>query len=228
MPEIIDFPHTLIITDRTDPILVQANRSAGVAMDGGEQIASSLSQQWRWSILVPVFTKAHARALRVVKTRAKGRFNYLRIRLCDQYRITWRDIGGVAPHSVPHSDGAYFSDGSGYAYSSPITTAAADAAEGATQVTVAGSVFGGYMTAGVWFSVDGWLYHVDNWTQVGDNYRLDISPPVRAAITAGDEADFNAVALWTMRTDDEADIELRVGKLGNVRINLSEPIGRDL
>lgn len=218
---------TLRMSDRTDPELMFNTRTGGEAIDGTEQILSPLSERWRFTAVFPIMDKASARAIRVAKSKLKGRFNYLLLRICDQYRITRKDIGALgSPDGVPHSDGAYFSDGTGYALASPTTKIMADATDGAGQITVRASDFAGAITAGVFFSINYYLYQVDGWLEDGTNYILDISPPLREAVTTEDIADFDAKCLWRLVGDDEGSLPLQAGKFGMVTLNLVEPIGR--
>jgi hypothetical protein len=229
MPDIIDLPANLWFGDRTDPQIIFNTRDGGRGLDGTQQIISPLSQYWRFRAVIPILRKDQALSIRTVKSRLQGRFNYLRARLCDQFRITRKDIGAWSPPSViiPHSDGAPFSDYSGYALAQPRSPVMAAAAANALTVTVRASDFGGYMTAGVFFSIRYWLYQVDDWELVGDNYVLTISPPLRTEVTTDDEADFAAEALWRLDTDDSGRLDLTGGRFGFVELNLVEPVGRD-
>lgn len=216
------------MSDRTDPQLSFNTRSGGVAIDGTEQIISPLSERWKFSAVFPIFNEVSARSVRIAKSKLKGRFNYLLLRICDQYRITRRDIGAISSGGVPHSDGAYFSDGTGYASASPSSPIMVDAAANAGQVVVRASDFGGAMSAGVFFSIDYYLYQVDGWSLSSDGltYTLDISPPLRKAVPAGSDADFDAKSLWRLEDDDGGPLALKIGKFGSVTLNLVEPIGR--
>jgi len=227
MPEIIEFPANLTITDRTDPQLGFNTRSPGVAIDGSEQVISPLSELWRYRVIIPIITKDQARSLRVIKSALKGRFNYLLLRLCDQYRISRKDIGLPPDGTVMHSDGSTFSDGSGYRLAEPSPPLVEDAAENAVTITVRASDFEGYMTSGVFFSIDYWLYQVDDWELDGANYILQISPPLRGAVAAGTEADFSALSIWRLDADASGNLDLNIGKFGFAELALVEPVGRE-
>lgn len=222
----------LPMSDRTDPQLAFNTRSPGMAIDGSEQIISPLSERWTFSAVFPITDAIAARTIRVIKSRLKGRFNYLLLRVCDQYRITPREIGLTPSNEesgIPHSDGAYFGDGTGYAVGSqPTAAVAAEADANATQIIIAAAPFNGKMTAGVFFDINHYLYQIDGWelSEDGETYTLDISPPLRVAITTSDIADFDAKCLWRLENDSEGRLDLRVGKYGAVTLNLVEPIGR--
>lgn len=222
----------LPMSDRTDPQLSFNTRSPGMAIDGSEQIISPLSERWTFSAVFPILDATAARTIRIVKSRLKGRFNYLLLRICDQYRITRKDVGfsvGDDGPGTPHSDGAYFSDGTGYQTSpQPSAPIMAVAAANATQVIVSAAPFNGKMSAGVFFDINYYLYQIDGWELSSDGltYTLDISPPLRAAVSTADMANFDAKCLWRLETDSEGRLDLQIGKFGFVTLNLVEPIGR--
>lgn len=253
MPDIVEL--NLCMSNRTDPQLSFNTRSGGLAIDGTEQILSPLSERWTFSAEFPIFNPQHARAIRVAKSKLKGRFNYLLLRICDQYRISRKDVGATYPgSSVPHSDGAFFSDGSGYALASPKSPIMTAAAVNTSRIVVRASDFNGAMTAGVFFDINYHLYHVDDWSFAEPSvdgwvlesgewdddgewmtglawdaepaYVLDISPPLREAVTTDDFADFDAKSLWRLASDEEGSLALRIGRFGSVTLNLVEPVGR--
>ncbi len=228
MPSIIDLAQP--ISDRTDPLLVPNTRSGGVALNGMEQVISPLTSIWKWRIILPINTVGRARAWRAVNAKLKGRFNYLRARVCDQYRIGRRSIGASYPgDSVPHSDGAFFSDGTGYALAQPTSAVQVAAARGATSVRVLASDFAGAMTAGVFFSINDYLYVVTDWELAGTTEEyIDVTfePPLRAAIDVDDTVDFDAKSIWVLDTDEMGRMPLRLGRFGEVELNLTEALGR--
>lgn len=227
MPEIIDVSPILRISDRTDPQLDFHTRSGGVALNGAEQIVSPLSSVWRFRAVFPIVTKPQARAIRVLKSKLQGRFNFVRLRICDRYGISRRDVGAWYPESdVSHSDGAYFSDGSGYSLAPPTSPVTSAGAAGDLTLTVRASDFNDAMSSGVFFSVNDWLYQVDNWELVGTDYVMEISPPLREAVAIDDIADFDPKCLWRLDTDLEGSLDLQIGKFGAVTLSLVEPITR--
>ncbi|MCY1380615.1 hypothetical protein D9M69_684530 [compost metagenome] len=57
---------------------------------------------------------------------------------------------------------------------------------------------------------------------------LDITfePGLRVAADEGDLVDFDAKAIWVLDTDDMGRMPLRLGRFGEVELNLTEAIGR--
>lgn len=229
---IYDWPSALHISDRTDPRLQFNTRSGGVALNGVEQVLSPLSERWTWQIQVPVWNAVQGRALRALLAKLQGRFNFVRIGLCDQFRITPTQIGrdGRAqwPRGVPHSDGAYFSDGAGYALSHVTVNTVGNAAINAGSITVPAEPFDGLMAEGLHFSIDGFLYVVTGWELVGDNYVLEFAPRLRAAVPDGSQVKFAAEAVWQLASDGEGALPLQIGRFGVTTINLIEPYGRTI
>lgn len=229
MPEIIDMAG-LPISDRTDPILVANTRSGGMAINSMEQVVSPLTSLWKFRAVLPINTVARARAWRATVAKMEGRFNYLRFRVCDRYRIGRRDIGATYDGSeVPHSDDAFFSDDTGYTLASPASPVQVAAARGATSVRVLASDFAGAMTAGVFFSIADHLYVVTDWALAGDADEfidIDFKPPLRIAAAEGDTVDFDATAVWVFDADDVGRMPLRLGRFGEVELMLTEAVGR--
>lgn len=225
MPDIVDFPTGLRISDRTDPMLVSASRSPGAAINGFEQVISPLSQRWEWTVSIPVFTAAHARSLRILLAQANGRFNYIRMRICDQYRMSASEIDAAGGGFVPHSDDAPFSDGSEY-HGGVSTPLGVNMQAGETSVTIDP---GFTPSAGVFFSINDWLYVIDKVDDpIADETARTVhfSPPLNEGALVGDEFNFDAICLWRLATDREGLANLQQGKFGVVTLNLVEPIGR--
>lgn len=223
MPDIINLSQP--ISDRTDPRLVPNTRSGGPAINGEEQIISSLSSVWRWTAHLPIHNKATARSWRLTRALLEGRWNYLRTRICDRYRLSRREVGATYSGDVPYSDGAFHSDGTGFALAQPSAPILAAAERHATTITISAPEFGGAMSAGLFFSINDRLYVVTGWEQDGDEYELTFKPPLRADVEEGDTADFDAKAIWRLESDDEGKADLRQGRFGSVQINLVEPLG---
>lgn len=230
MPAIVEF--TLPISDRSDPILVPNTRSGGVALNGVEQIVSPLTATWKWKIAFPINNIGRARSWRAIQAQLEGRFGYLRTRICDQYRIGRNAVGAwSALNPIPHSDDAFFSDFSGYALAQPQSEVQASAGRGATSLRIMASDLNGAMSAGVFFSVNDWLYVATDWQLAGNAEEfidIQFKPPLRTAVTAGDMVDFDAKAIWNADTDDAGRLQLRLGRFGEVELNLTEALGRSV
>lgn len=222
MPDIVDFPGGLAFGDRVDPQLVANTRTGGVSINGFEQIVSPLSQRWEWTVSIPVHRAHKARGLRAFMAKMKGRFNYARIRMCDQYRMNRREMGAVPGfvrgRSVPHSDGAYFSDGSGYEMAHGTTPLSTPPVRGQTKISADTNFL---VIPGVFFSINQWLYVV---TDVDDDGAISFQPPLRE--DGGEEIDWDATCLWQLATDRTGTMSLQQGRFGTAVLNFVEPVGR--
>lgn len=229
---IYDWPSVLSISDRTDPRLQFNTRSGGMALNGVEQVLSPLSERWTWQIQVPVWNAVQGRALRSFVTKMQGRFNFARIGICDQFRIppgAWgRDSRLDWPHGVPHSDGAYFSDGAGYALSQLVVNTVGNATINGGSITVPAAPLMGQMSDGLFISIDGFLYVITGWSVSGANYVLQISPRLRAAVPSGSQVLFSGNSVWQFASDGEGALPLQIGRFGVTTINLIEPYGRTI
>lgn len=224
----IDLPPNLRITDRSDPHLSPLNRSGGQAMNGEEQVIGTGASRWVWRLTLLIRNAGDARSWRATKTPLEGRLNYLRTRVCDRYRLTRREIGAypTSGPALPFSDGTSFSDDTGFQLAQPSTTLSEEAAEGDTSIVVAAAPLGDYMSSGLFFSIDDWLYQVTGWEAEGTDFVLTFMPPLRSA-PGESPVDFNPTAVWVLASDDEGQVDLSQGRFGAVTLNLIEAIGRD-
>lgn len=231
MPDIVDLPGNLAIGDRNDPQLIATTRSGGVTLSGIEQIISPLTQRWVWSVNIRIRRKDQARSLRVVLAQLQGRYGYLRMRICDRYRVSRREMGAtpVSGPGVPHSDGAFFSDGTGYRLAGGTTPVVGSAVAGASQIVLDTAI---PLVPGTFFSINSWLYVIDSiddpddLDNPGTERTVNISPPLREAVSSDDEVNFDAECLWRLASDDVGALALKAGRLGNITLDLVEPVGR--
>jgi len=232
MPDIVDLPGNLRISDRSDPQLIAMTRSGGLSISGFEQIVSPLSQRWVWRATIPIRNKGQARSLRVVLAQLQGKYGYLRTRICDQYRVSRREMGATPitdPDGIPHSDEAPFSDDYGYALAGGTTNLVSPANAGTSTLVLDTDI---PLSVGIFVSINSWLYVI---TKIDDPADLDnpgaqrtvhIAPPLRDPVTTEDEVNFDAECLWRLASDDTGSLDLRVGRFGTVTLDLVEPVGR--
>ena len=224
---IIDLPSALRISDRSDPHLSPLNRSGGVAMNGEEQVIGTGASRWIWRAVLPIRDAASARALRWVKSQLKGRINYLRVTVCDQYRITRREVGWLSSDGTMWDNDQPFDNNQPWAALQPVSTLDASASEGATTIVIDADAVSDFMALGVFFSLDDWLYQVTDYSISGDDMTLTFEPPLKADATSGAFVLFHPRSIWVLASDDEARLDLRNGRFGAVELNLVEAIGRD-
>jgi hypothetical protein len=233
MPDVVDWPSGIPISSRSDPFLENFSRGSGVGYTGKEQVVTPTSSRWVWGFDAPINTKPKARLYRTVMSRLKGRYNYLRVPLCDQYRISNREVGAWSDRpKLPHANGVYFANGAGYAVSQPYANVEIAAERGATVLQIYASTLGpSGMTAGVFISIDDasgkpWLYEIENYFETGASYQLVIQPPLRDDVPTGRRIEFAAVGLFHVETDMAGQIDLAGGKFGVARLSLVEATAR--
>lgn len=112
-------------------------------------------------------------------------------------------VAGYA-NGVPHSDGAFFDDLTGYAQSISTGTVTAAAAAGATSITVTMAT-GLRPDPGQFFSDGDRLYKIKTSTLVsGTTYTLTFTPRLRQAIPADAEVSFDRLFCLMRIADDGA------------------------
>lgn len=229
MVEVIPFPDTLSIVDRTDPFLEQFNRSGGLAINGQEQIASALASRWSFTFSANIRDLADVRSFRRFASQVEGRYNYVEVAICDRARISRKMVGAVDA-DVTFSSGGGFSDGTTFAAAQPTSPVAVDGVEGDTTLTFDAGPLNGAMTAGVFVTIAGWLYVVEDWELSEDGLTIaaTINPPLRRAVTADvDEVEFYARFIGRLDDDSRARVDLAQGKFGKVSITVLEDVARE-
>jgi hypothetical protein len=226
MVDVVPLPSVLRVSDRTDPELVMNSRSGGVSLAGTEQIISALSGQWKFAVTIPIYSKVQARAWRAFRAKLQGRFNFIEIKVADAYRISRREIGAWNhDNNTPHSDDSMYSDITGHALAQPNAPLLADVAEGATSITISAAVLGGALVSGVFFSIDGWLYLVKDFSVAAGIATIENDPPLRKAQVAGDIVDFDAKFIGRLDADS-VPLDLAGGKYGAIQFTVNEDLLR--
>jgi len=155
--------------------------------------------------------RAKLKAWRAIEALLDGGAASIIVPICDYRQAPVPQVNGKPVYSpsggVPHSDGTFHDDGTGYSQSDlggEVTVAAAIRAT-VIRVQMAGD---GLIEGGEHFSVDHVgrrMYRVAAVTALGDGlYDLTIRPPLRAALSIGDELDFrHPSCLMRLASGDE-------------------------
>lgn len=193
------------------PHLAERTLSGAASLTGQTQVSATDAGIWTCSYEgFPVVTRNRVIMWRALQAYLEGRLNVIDVPLYD-YEV---DFSPVATDldwkalltSVPHSDGAYFSDGSGYAIDeiTDITTTAS-AALRATSVTVS-VTYGPELQPGMIFELNHatkgprW-YMVKSYNSTTG--ALTFRPPLREAISSGDQLRFtNPKCRMRLSSDD--------------------------
>lgn len=158
MTEIIHVPHTLLL-HRTDSLeLLAQHVTPGLTASGVMPVISTDGGGlWQRSVGdVVLSTKAQRKAWRAIAAKCDGGANPLVVPFVDNEHQPWAVVGGselMSYDSIAHSDGTYFSDGSGYYNPAISAYSVGSASLGATTITIH-FVQGGPLTGGEHFSID--------------------------------------------------------------------------
>lgn len=177
--------------------------SQSIEMSGGGIVTASLED-------CKIVSREQLRYINKLGARLNGGFRYIVVPIPTDWFGPFPIVGKLPTpimRGIPHSDGALFSDGSGYSQATVWGKFLADAGLNAGQVTV--RVYGATRNIdGDWFSVQhaakGWRAYRD-WDsfKIGsgtetvsgadvayDDYQLSIQPPLRQAVSAGTRIEY--------------------------------------
>lgn len=164
--------------------------SGGPALSGREQVIFGPSPRWRASLTLLVNGNDAQKSFRAFIASLRGRARAVRLypECCPPISLYER-LGAEAPPDdlgLPHSDDAYFSDDSGYAWPYPVLTLADDAAAFDDVVTVDLEGHDPGIVDGDFIGIAGRLYIVTRIdASSSTEMTLAIEPPLRAAAVAG-------------------------------------------
>lgn len=209
------------------PVSVAINlapRSLGgsAAISGMQQNVSSSAGVWIIAYEgIAVVGADRIKMWRAIQAQTDGRVNkiVLPIRNTSQLRPGGKLYGG----KIGFSDGGSFSDGSQYA-SDIGATMGADAARGATEITIAGPV--SLLDAGQHFSIGERLHIIKYLGDVtSTSAAVKVSPPLREAAVAGTSLNFiRPVCTVRLGSDTEMDLTLTANRYGSPTVRFVEDL----
>lgn len=197
------------------------------SVSGTTQVVSSAAGVWTVRFeSVLVNTRDRVNLWRAIAANLEGQLNPVIVPHCAGYQPRVF-VNGVALNydEVPHSDETFFSDDQGYVGRRNSVVASASAAIGAT-VLVVRKIYGGDIEAGQSFSINYRMYRIKTVADVdGVNLSLAISPPLREAITNGDDLEFDRPALrCRLASDNEMDLMLVGRRRSEASISFIEDV----
>lgn len=203
-----------------------ASRSlaAPAAVNGFRQVVASDAGIWTASFVgVSVRSRDTVLAFRAIATLLEGQLNPILVPRCRGYQPVPDGLSTSSP-GVPHSDGAFFSDGTGYESSLNSVTASA-AALGAVSMTMNVAV-GGTIEPGHDFSIGEQMYRVRTAVYADENtVSVTFRPPLREAVAEGAVVEFdNPVCRMRLASDSEMNLELSQFKFGRPTVNFIEDV----
>lgn len=202
-------------------------------ISGLRQVVGSDAGFWRATLGgVPIRTADQVREWRGLIAAAQGGLEDIIVGPfdCRQAPRPLRHCG-VTTGGTPHSDGALFSDGSGYSESLVRMSLHADAALRATSITI-NIAIAGDIRRGMYFSIANRLYIVTSIPSVliaggaygaGRRVSFNFLPPLRAAAVAGANVEFgDPKATMRLADSDTGRLELKTGRFGDPSVDLVE------
>ncbi|GLK65281.1 hypothetical protein [Paracoccus kondratievae] len=219
MPEIIDWPCSLIRPQDVSYFIQWTTRDAGANLAGVPQVITPSMGVWRVDVTIARdFDGMRVKELEALVSEMRGRFNIARLCICDPYKYDAR----VSPKQWPFSDGTWFSDGTGFSDpngpgESLLTTAVV--AAGANEMTVdLTSPAKPALRRGDMFSVNGFLYRVVRRDNAG---WVRFEPSAREAFPAGTALQTDPPRWCGRFVDDEQGRRVREGLRWGQSITLS-------
>lgn len=199
------------------------NVSGPVSQDSLSDIISGDAGFWRASYgSIVVTTDQRVKVWNAIRALLKGRLNPILVPYCRRYQPIIKGVGG---DPVPYSDGAFFSDGSGFVSAATQVVLTADLAKRAVSATV-NVILAETIEPGQVFSLGERLYEIDGVTDVsGTTKTITFFPPARELVVAGTELNFtNPVCRMRLATDDAMQIDLDSGRRGFPSLDFVEDL----
>jgi len=197
------------------------------SVSGKSQVTSSDAGIWKASYQeVPVVDAGKILAWRAVANLLEGRLNPILVPVTRFYQPVpdgAEEAGLYAP--VPHSDNAWFLDGTGYISQVIDVTLAGSAPLRAVSATINVNV-AGLIQPGQHFSIDGRLYLLRSVVYTSETAAsITFRPPLREAASAGSRLEFDwPVCRMKLATDGEMDLPLESARWGFPTVNFVEDV----
>ena len=192
---------------------------------GAGQVVFGNQPRWIGRPDFKTYRRTNIRPWRSVIAQARGWYNAFRVKMHDPMRPSWAEMGSAyLGGPILHSDGASFSDGSGYAQGSAAPILAA-AAAGAESLQINGDYLGNYISAGHIFSINDWPYVATGIEGQGENAVLYFETPLRRGVSPDDEINLDASCIATLEGDLDGASRVELGEAANVSLSLVEWVG---
>lgn len=228
-----DFPPSLLHRARA-----VSWRLAASTVSPGQSLAGSMQRGrldggglWVASYTdIPLTTADNVRAWRALEVICDSGSSPVIVSLCDKRHFPAPVIDGKPLYSygtIPHSDGALFSDGSGYYQKVVDGFAVSPVAEGATSMQIAFNS-ASELRGGEYFSVQhpnmNWhIYKIGPVDFDGVASTVSFLPPAREAFAALTELEFDRPrCIMTLESPNGMDLDLVMGRRGNASVSFVE------
>ncbi|MBY5863267.1 hypothetical protein [Rhizobium leguminosarum] len=203
--------------------LSHMNISGPVSQTGVSDVISGDAGFWRATYgSVIVTTRDRVITWRAIAAKLQGRLNPILVPYCSSYQPI---VQGLSIEPVPHDDGSFFDDGTGYIGSKTQVLLTADLSFRAVFCTV-DVVVADTIQPGQVFSLGERLYQVTDVIDLGGTIKqISFMPPAREAVAADSELEFtNPVCRMRLATDDAMAIDLDLNKRGLPSVDFIEDL----
>lgn len=200
------------------------------AASGFTQVVSSSASLWKAGFSKIIIAKEqHTLAWRAIAAMLEGRVGAILVPLCRGYqpKPDGAESAGLW-NPVPHSDGSFFSDDTGYVSRVIDVQLSGAVVAGATTASITINVAGD-VQPGQHFSLGERLYRLKGVTDTtsGSVRTADIKfwPPAREAASAGDNLEFDdPVCRMRLATDDAMDLSLEMRRFATPTVQFLEDL----
>lgn len=156
--------------------LVNQTRSAGESLTGFEQVASSITTRWAFTLEFNNLKRHFIPAYRAMVASLEGRANALRVPVFDPQFWPADALLGIA--LSPHSDDTPFSDGGEY-LTDDIDGITATGLRGTKQMNIDFGSYGQIMSGGLYFGIEDEAYLATSVQWAGSVATINFQPGLR-------------------------------------------------
>jgi hypothetical protein len=221
----ITFPHRPFGSIATFSAITR-NLTGSTSIAGATQVIGSGAGLWQATVTNIVIRDRQTNLLwRTIDGLLEGRRNPILIPTCEGKRQPFPSFQLGAYGLIPHSDGTYFSDRSGYSQKVIAATLTADIARGAAQASLNVAV-GGVPEPGQYFSIGARLYRIKSISALaGPLISFSFWPPAREAAGSGSVVEFDQpVCKMRLKDDNAFQIDMNLNRRATPSLDFIEDV----
>jgi hypothetical protein len=200
------------------------NTGGSPSLSGASQMIGSAAGLWEASLVsVGLRNAAHVVLWESIEINLEGRLNPILVPIMEGKR---QPFGAAGPYgSIPHSDDAFFSDGTGYYQPAIVATLGADLARGATTAVIK-VTYGRALQPRDYFSIGDRLYRIKSVEEVdGTLQTVKFWPRAREAALNGAIVEFDHPhCKMRLKTDTEMAVDKDLSKFASPTIQFVEDL----
>lgn len=199
--------------------------SGPASISGAVQVVASDAGIWTAAFTgVVINSRDRVLAWRGIAAMLEGRIGSILVPLCRGYQPVLPDWQGLY-EPVPHSDGAFFGDGSGYVGQVVDVRLAGSVAVRATSANITIGL-ADTIQPGQHFSIDDRLYRIKTVAYTSEmTATITFRPPLREAASLGDRLEFDdPVVRMRLATDHEMNLDLQLRRFAAPTVNFVEDV----